>query len=99
LLEYLEGTGFVVRHHAHFPDHHAFRPAELASLHAHWQPGWPIFTTEKDATRLQTPQLLENLVSLPVYAVPVRVDFLGEGAAVLRQLLPATAGRPVVSAL
>ena len=88
LREYLENQGYTIQHHAIFPDHHAFQPDDLAVLGAHWQPGWPIFTTEKDATRLQTPELVAARAGLPLYTIPVRVAFLGNGGTVLRQLLP-----------
>ncbi len=88
LREYLESQGYQIQHHAVFPDHHTFQPADLAALRAHWQPGWPIFTTEKDATRLQAPVLGAALAGLPLYTIPVRVAFLGDGAATLRRLLP-----------
>ena len=88
LREYLESQGYSIQHHAVFPDHHAFQPADLAALRTHWQPGWPIFTTEKDATRLQAPELRAARAGLPFYTIPVRVALLGDGGAVLRQLLP-----------
>jgi tetraacyldisaccharide 4'-kinase len=88
LREQLEKQGYIIQHHAIFPDHHAFVAADLAALRMHWQPGWPIFTTEKDATRLQAPELREVRAGLPFYTIPVRVAFLGDGGAVLRRLLP-----------
>ena len=88
LHEYLESQGYSIQHHAVFPDHHTFQPADLEALRAHWQPGWPIFTTEKDATRLQAPELAAARAGLPLYTIPVRVAFLANGDAVLRQLLP-----------
>ena len=95
LHEYLTAQGYAIQFHAKFPDHHAFTPADLAGLRAHWQPGWPIFTTEKDATRLLDPALRTARAGLPLYTIPVRVAFLGDGGAVLRRLLPpAPAPRP-----
>ncbi|MBO2007505.1 tetraacyldisaccharide 4'-kinase [Hymenobacter negativus] len=91
----LEKQGFDIRRHADFPDHYAFTPADVAALRMHWQPGWPIFTTEKDATRLQSPELRAAQVGLPFYTIPVRVAFLGSGSAALRRLLP---GAPVPNA-
>lgn len=88
LREYLLGQGYTLGHHAEFPDHHAFTVADLTGLRAHWQPGWPIFTTEKDATRLLAPALRAARAGLPFYTIPVRVAFLGNGGAVLRRLLP-----------
>ena len=89
LREHLELRGYTIRSHAEFPDHHAFTPADIAGLRAHWQPGWPIFTTEKDATRLLSPELRAARVGLPFYTIPVRVAFLGAGGAELCRLLPA----------
>ena len=95
LREHLTAQGYTIGFHADFPDHHAFTPADLATLRAHWQPGWPIFTTEKDATRLLDPSLRAVRAGLPFYTIPVRVAFLGDGGAVLRRLLPAAPiGRP-----
>lgn len=93
LREQLAGQGYTIRHHAEFADHHGFRAADLAGLRAHWQPGWPIFTTEKDATRLLDPALRAARAGLPFYTIPVRVAFLGEGGAELRRLLPAVPAR------
>ena len=97
LREYLEGQGYTIRHHEALPDHYAFQPADLQALYRHWQPGWPVFTTEKDATRLRGEGDL-NLHSLwpgavlqmasHTYTIPVRVALLGDGA---RQLAAAVA--------
>ncbi len=95
LRDYLESQGYSIQHHAVFPDHYPFQPADLAALRQHWQPGWPIFTTEKDATRLQAPELRAARAGLPLYTIRVRVAFLNDGGAVLRQLL---AGMPAPEA-
>ena len=91
LREYLQTQGYDVRHHAALPDHHAFQPADLEALQRHWQLGWPIFTTEKDATRLQAPALWSERSGMrrATHTIPVRVAFLASGAAQLRALLPA----------
>ncbi len=93
LRERLVAQGYTIRFHAEFPDHHAFTPADLAGLRAHWQPGWPIFTTEKDATRLLDPALGAARAGLPIYTIPVRVAFLSDGGTVLRRLLPPVPAR------
>ena len=92
LHEHLENEGFTIVHHADFSDHHAFQPAELAALRAHWRPGWPIFTTTKDATRLADPALSAALAGLPLYTIAVRAALRGEGAEILRSRLPAPPG-------
>ncbi len=89
LRHHLEASGYVVAFHADFPDHHAFQPHDLTALRAQWRPGWPIFTTAKDAARLQAPELAAPLHGLPVYVVPIEVVFLGNGAAELGRLIEA----------
>jgi tetraacyldisaccharide 4'-kinase len=90
LREHLEKQGYSIHHHEELPDHHRFQPADMEALQANWKAGWPIFTTEKDATRLQHPALWAGRTEmhLQTYTIPVRVAFLGEGEAQLRQLLP-----------
>ncbi|RYY19440.1 MAG: tetraacyldisaccharide 4'-kinase, partial [Cytophagaceae bacterium] len=99
LRAHLAAAGYLIVHHAALPDHHAFQPTDLQALQAHWQPGWPIFTTEKDATRLAAPGLWAGRLALArhTYTIPVRVALLGTGAAQLRQRLPAqNPGAPVL---
>ncbi len=102
LREYLESQGYDIRHHAVLPDHHAFQPEDLRALYQHWQPGWPVFTTEKDATRLQGEgdAGLRSLWPGPVlkmarhtYTIPVRVALLGDGAARLAHTVAAAMRR------
>ncbi len=87
LCEHLQTLGYTIQYHAKLPDHHVFTTPNILSLRAHWQPGWPIFTTTKDAARLQTPPLLDLLMRLPVYTIPVAVAFLDDGAAQVRTRL------------
>ena len=102
LRAHLESQGYTIRHHAALPDHHVFRPADLQAFYQYWQPGWPVFTTEKDATRLRgTGELgLRSLWAGPVlkmaghtYTIPVRVALLGNGAAQLASVVAAATGR------
>jgi tetraacyldisaccharide 4'-kinase len=95
LREHLESQGYTIVHHARLPDHHAFQPADLAALRPHWQPGWPIFTTEKDATRLASPGLWAGpagALAGHCYTIPVRVALLGQGAAQLASLVAGATG-------
>lgn len=102
LREHLESQGYAIRYHEALPDHHAFQPADLVALYRHWQPGWPVFTTEKDATRLRGDGELglRSLWPGPVlqmarhtYTIPVRVALLGEGAARLATAVAAATRR------
>lgn len=63
-----------------FPDHHYFTNSELGNLKAQFEkldaPQKIILTTEKDATRLRLHQdfIIEN--KLPIFVLPIEVDFL-----------------------
>ncbi len=87
LAAHLAAVGFVLEKTYAFADHHAFTPADLAAVRAGWRAGQAIFTTEKDAARLQAPALQAALAGLPVYTIPVRVALLADGAARLRAAL------------
>lgn len=89
LRDYLARAGYRIVHHARFADHHAFTAAEITAVAAQCGPGQRIFTTQKDAVRLREPALHTEVASLPVFYIPIAVEFLADGAARLRQLLPA----------
>jgi len=62
-----------------FPDHHTFTKEDTANLRQAFNNIFvgnkAIMTTEKDAMRLNQPELLNDLVDLPVYYIPVEVEF------------------------
>ncbi|UYZ63952.1 tetraacyldisaccharide 4'-kinase [Hymenobacter weizhouensis] len=87
LLEYLAAAGYRVLHHARFPDHHAFRPAELRQLAAQLRPGQCVLTTQKDAARLLEPALAASMADLPVFYIPIDVRFMADGETRLQELL------------
>jgi tetraacyldisaccharide 4'-kinase len=87
LRAYLTAAGYRIRHHASFPDHHAFTAAEVAAVAAQLQPGQCVFTTQKDAVRLLEPSLQTVVAQLPVFYIPITVQFLADDATRLRQLL------------
>lgn len=81
LLQYLEKTYAIVRHYD-FPDHHSFTEKEIQSIYdQHFNNTGErcvLVTTEKDWMRLQS-EHIRNIVSLlPVFVVPVHVDFVTE---------------------
>jgi len=89
LRDYLLKAGYHLVHHAEFADHHRFTVQEIAAVKAHCEPGRRIFTTQKDAARLLDPALHTEIAGLPVFYIPIAVEFLADGADRLRQLLPA----------
>lgn len=81
LLLHLEKT-YRILDHRKFPDHHTFTEKEIQSIYdQHFNSAGnhcALITTEKDWMRLQSEQI-RNIVSLlPVFVVPVQVEFLTE---------------------
>ena len=79
LLTHLGEFYRIVEHHA-FPDHHSFTENEIQSVYdQHFNNTGDhtvLVTTEKDWMRLQS-EHIRNIVSLlPVFVVPVEVEFL-----------------------
>lgn len=62
-----------------YPDHHQFTENEIGSLieqyHETYSGSKAIITTEKDSMRLRKPELARLIENLPVYYVPIEVDF------------------------
>jgi len=81
LKDYLEGRYHCVQH-IKYPDHHRYTPAELTEVRrrveAYSDKPKVIFTTEKDWMRLEAENLQKDVSLLPVFIVPIEVDFLTE---------------------
>jgi tetraacyldisaccharide 4'-kinase len=79
--ETLAGCGIAPRELVPFPDHHAYRPADLSALAARARSAGAraLFTTEKDGVRLPHPS--RWAADLAVWAVEVRLDLTDPGGA------------------
>lgn len=82
LLEYVDGQSGVVRMLA-FNDHHPFSSSDISDMERHFSlmDGGRqkiILTTEKDAMRLDMHRNLLQQSSLPIYILPVAVQFIGD---------------------
>lgn len=81
LLEHLQ-QNFIVCQHLNFPDHHPYNKIELEQIvkNVSSEDGQRkvLFTTEKDWMRLQSQKLQKYVSLLPVFIVPIQVDFLTE---------------------
>lgn len=62
-----------------YRDHHSFQPAELQKLKDRFKntlsASKVVITTQKDAMRLQKPELMEVLNDIPVYILPIQTEF------------------------
>lgn len=67
-------------HHLRFQDHHAYTLTEITQIRNRFfstdNHHRVILTTEKDWMRLQTESLKKEVSLLPVFVVPIEVDFL-----------------------
>ena len=81
LLEHLQQNHNVCQH-LNFPDHHPYNRFELEQIIKNVSsedgPRKVLFTTEKDWMRLQSQKLQKYVSLLPVFIVPIQVDFLTE---------------------
>jgi len=79
LLQHLKTFTQQIIHHK-YPDHHRFSLKNISKLaddfEACAQPRKVIITTEKDAQRLATNELLPMIKDLPVLVLPIGVSFL-----------------------
>ena len=81
LKEHLQKEGFTIVEHLKYPDHYAFREADLKKMQDLVEQyrggkGISLVTTRKDAVRLQEPGLRGLSKKLPYFFVPVTVAFL-----------------------
>ena len=93
LLQYLQAMTPDVVHH-NYPDHHPFTPKNIAKLAAEFSACKAqkklVVTTEKDAQRLQQSWFNTALPGggkLPVFALPIKVEFLNESGPDFDQLI------------
>lgn len=68
-------------HHVEFPDHHRYNKSDLEKiasiLKAH--PEASVLTTEKDWVKLDHPDLHDNIRQLPIFYIPIEVEFIKNG--------------------
>ena len=79
LAAFLEQKYHIVKHYT-FPDHHSYTQKDIQSIYNQYfdniGESCALFTTEKDWMRLQS-ERIRNIVSLlPVFVIPVEVEFL-----------------------
>ncbi len=72
-----------------FPDHHAYRPADISQLIRRFPDHEMLLTTEKDAVKLSTMALPDARIAF----VKISIDFEPEGDTMLRTLVSAALGR------
>jgi len=93
LVQYLKGFTSHIIHH-NYPDHHPFTLKNITKLAAEFTACASqkkiIITTEKDAQRLEESwfkSAMPEAGGLPVFVIPIRVEFLNDGGDRFNQLI------------
>lgn len=77
--------------HEEFPDHYAFKEADIRKFKSAFQAGSKkekiIITTEKDSKRLRATGFEDLLVDLPVYYLPIEVELFEEDKITFDELI------------
>jgi tetraacyldisaccharide 4'-kinase len=87
LLAYLKQENYSVLKHFAFPDHYHYTVADLEKIKQSWlqnqtsNGNCSIITTRKDAVKLVQPEFAHILQKLPVFYIPIEVEFLENKAA------------------
>ncbi|MGV3588641.1 MAG: tetraacyldisaccharide 4'-kinase [Adhaeribacter sp.] len=91
LLNYLTTQGFNLLKHFNYPDHYAFKPQDIQEISnfVKTQTTEPvsILTTQKDWTKLASPEIMPLVKDLPFFYVPIRVQFTHDQAYFKRLIL------------
>lgn len=80
-IQYLK-LNYRIRQHLAFGDHHTYTHKDIERIGkmAEEYPGAAIFTTEKDMVKLKDPVFFSMTKNLPVYYIPIAVQFLIDGS-------------------
>jgi len=67
--------------HLKFKDHHAYTDADVESIanEVDRNPQMSIITTEKDKVKLEMPEFQSTINTLPIFYLPIEIDFLKDG--------------------
>ncbi len=83
LKEHLEKEGYTLLKHIAYPDHHHYTQGNLEELqNLLLQPGYAgasVITTRKDAVKLTDANLGPLTSQLPIFFVPIKVQFMADG--------------------
>lgn len=77
LREHLQTEHHISRH-IKYPDHHRYSIPEIEQLKRHLGDNRVLLTTEKDWMRLQGESFKKSLSLLPVFILPIEIEFLEE---------------------
>ena len=91
LVAYLQEQHFTIVRHLAFPDHHQYRKEDLEQLQGivagEGEDTLCVVTTRKDAVKLMDDALLSLTQQLPLFYIPIEVQFLAQRDAFDRLIL------------
>ena len=93
MIEYVQ-TATPHIHLITYPDHHEYTPAEIQKLRTQFQSNQSsdkiIVTSEKDAMRLQKPEIEQLLSELPVYYLPIKTEIMFQEEKAFEKIIHST---------
>jgi len=80
-LETYATENYTLIKHLAFNDHHIYKEEDIKTLInlKNTHPQASFLTTEKDKVKLDAPQFQEMLQGLPLFYLPIEVDFIKAG--------------------
>lgn len=82
LVAYLKRHNFKIEKHLEYPDHYSYKPEDLTRLRQELQHAKHpaiVLTTRKDAVKLLSAELQDEVKQLPVFYIPIEVYFMEGG--------------------
>ncbi|ADB38064.1 tetraacyldisaccharide 4'-kinase [Spirosoma linguale] len=86
-LEQYVSDAFTLRQHIRFADHHAYQRTDLDAILAKLPSGAVVLTTEKDWVKLDALLTAEERDTLPLFYLPVAMQFLDRYEAVFSRFV------------
>ena len=80
-LEHYVSQNYKLKKHFNYSDHHPYTNADLERLNRFISdhPSTSILTTEKDKVKLATPEFDSIIQRLPIFYLPIEVEFIKNG--------------------
>ena len=80
-LEHYVSQNYKLKKHFNYADHHPYTSADLERLNRfiNDNPSASILTTEKDKVKLATPEFDSIIQRLPIFYLPIEVEFIKNG--------------------
>ena len=94
LEDYISGS-YTLADHIRFRDHHQYSKADVQDIatKARNNPSLSFITTEKDSVKLKAPEFNSLLANVPLFVLPIEIDFIKGGKDFDEMILNAVNGK------